>query len=84
MSFRKQKSFVLKIVFLIHGKCMCEGVGEESRHVAGHVDIRVGTYILVLECVCVVAIACALRWGVALVREFIYWALLTPFMGKYF
>ena len=26
---------------------------------------------------CVFAIACALRWGVALVGEFFYWALLT-------
>ena len=25
--------------FFIHGKCMCEGVGEESRHGAWHVDI---------------------------------------------
>ena len=30
--FQKQKkSFVLKTVF-IHGKCMCEGVSEDSRH----------------------------------------------------
>ena len=46
---------------------MCEGVGEDSRHGAGYVDIRVGMCILLLECVCVFAIACALRWGVALV-----------------
>ena len=38
MSFQKQKSFVLKTDF-IHGKCMCEGVGEDSRHGAWHVDI---------------------------------------------
>ena len=31
MSFRKQKSFVLKTVFM-HGKCMCEGVSENSKH----------------------------------------------------
>ena len=55
---------------------MCEGVGENSRH-GGHVDIRVGMCILVLECY-VFVIAYALRWGVALVGEFIYWALLTP------
>ena len=43
MSFWEQKSFVLKrVFFFIHGKCMCEGVGEESRHWAWHVDIRVG------------------------------------------
>ena len=29
--FQKQKYFVLKAVF-IYGKCMCEGVGEDSRH----------------------------------------------------
>ena len=37
MSFQKiyiyiiNKSFVLETVF-IHGKCMCEGVDEDSRH----------------------------------------------------
>ena len=51
---------------------MCEGVDEDSRHGVRHVDIRVGMYILNLECVCVVVIACALRWGVALVGKFIY------------
>ena len=30
------------------------------------------------------AIACALRWGVALVGDFLYWALLTPLWEKYF
>ena len=29
-------------------------------------------------------IACALRWGVALVRDFLYWALLTPSWEKSF
>ena len=29
--FQKQKSFILK-TFFIHRKCMCEGVGEDSRH----------------------------------------------------
>ena len=28
--------------------------------------------------VCLVAIACALRWGVTLVGDYHYWALLTP------
>ena len=51
---------------------MCEGVGKDSRHGVCHVDIRVGMCILLLEYVCVFAIACALRWGVALVGEFIY------------
>ena len=30
------------------------------------------------------AIACALRWGVALVGDFLYWAKLTPLWEKYF
>ena len=30
------------------------------------------------------AIACALRWGVALVGDFLYWAYLTPLWEKYF
>ena len=29
--FQKQNLFVLKTVF-IHDKCMCKGVGEDSRH----------------------------------------------------
>ena len=32
MIFRKQNSFVLKTFFFIHGRCMCEGVGEDSKH----------------------------------------------------
>ena len=52
MSFQKQKSFVLKTIFFIHDKCMWEGFGKDSRHWVGHVDIRVGMCILVLECVC--------------------------------
>ena len=32
MSFQKKKKyFVLETVF-IHGKCMCEGIGEDSRY----------------------------------------------------
>ena len=31
MSLKKKKSFVLETVF-IHRKCMCEGVGKDSRH----------------------------------------------------
>ena len=46
--FRKQKIFVLKIVF-IHGKCICEGVSEDSRHRARHVDIHVEMSMLLLE-----------------------------------
>ena len=45
-SFREQKSFVLKIVILLaFGLGMCEGVGEDSRHGIGHVDIQVGSRI---------------------------------------
>ena len=43
-SFREQKAFVLKTVILLaFGLGMCEGVGEDSRHGIGHVDIRVGS-----------------------------------------
>ena len=52
MSFQRQKSFVLKTVFFIQGKCMCEGVDEDSRHGAWHVDIPIGMCIILLECVC--------------------------------
>ena len=38
--FQTPKYFVLKTVF-IHGKCTCEGVDEDSRHGAWHVDIQV-------------------------------------------
>ena len=44
VSFREQKVFVLKTVFLLaFGLGMCEGVGEDSRHGIGHVDIQVGS-----------------------------------------
>ena len=44
--------FCLETIF-IHGKCMCEGVGEDSSHGIGHVDIRVGVLVMnSLECVC--------------------------------
>ena len=42
--------FYLETIF-IHGINMCEGVGEDSRHRIGHVDIRVGI-MNSLECVC--------------------------------
>ena len=42
--------FFLETVF-IHGISMYEGVGEDSRHRIGHVDIRVGI-MNSLECVC--------------------------------
>ena len=48
----KNKYLCFENSFSIHGKCMCEGVGEDSRHETWHVDIRVEMYILLLECVC--------------------------------
>ena len=44
--FQEQKTFVLKTVFLLAFDLgMCEGVGEDSRHGIGHVDIQVGSCI---------------------------------------
>ena len=45
VSFQGQKDFVGKTrCFYSHiGLGLCEGVGEDSRHVFGHVDIRVGS-----------------------------------------
>ena len=45
VSFKEQKAFVVKTgYFYSHiGLGMCEGVGEDSRHGFGHVDIRVGS-----------------------------------------
>ena len=46
VSFREQKAFVLKTVFLLSfGLSMCEEVNEDSRHEIGHVDIQVGSCI---------------------------------------
>ena len=46
MCFQEQKPFVLKKMFLLaFGLGMCEGVGEDSRHEIGHVDIQVGSCI---------------------------------------
>ena len=53
VSFREQKTFVLKIVILLaFGLGMCEGVGEDSRHGIGHVDIQVGSRICLSVIVC--------------------------------
>ena len=44
VSFQEQKAFVLKTVILLaFGLGMCEGVGENSGHGIGHIDIRVGS-----------------------------------------
>ena len=46
MCFREQKAFVLKTVFLLaFGLGMCEGVGEDSRHEFGNVDIQLESCI---------------------------------------
>ena len=39
-------------VLLAFGLGMCEGVGEDSRHGIGHVDIQVGS------CICLSVIVC--------------------------
>ena len=45
-SLLEQKAFVLKtIILLAFGLGMCEGVGEDSRHGIGHVDIQVRSCI---------------------------------------
>ena len=49
--FSRTKHFVLKKVFLTLGLGMRKGVGENSSHGSGHVDIQVGI-INSLECVC--------------------------------
>ena len=42
--FQEQIAFVLKTVILLaFGLGICEGVGEDSGHGIGHVDIRVGS-----------------------------------------
>ena len=52
-SFLEQKAFVLKTVILLaFGLGMCEGVGEDSRHGIGHVDIQVGSCIFLSVIVC--------------------------------
>ena len=48
---KKKKTFVLKTMFPTLGLGMREGVGEDSSHGIGHVDIRVGI-MNSLECVC--------------------------------
>ena len=83
MSFREQKAFVLKTgYFYSHiGLGMCEGVGEDSGHGIGHIDIRVGScnYLNVFVCH-----TCALRWGVTHVGNYLYLALLTVSRDHHF
>ena len=56
------------------GLGMCEGVGDDLRHGFGHVDILVGSWNFLNV---IVFHACALRWGVTHVGNYLYWALLT-------
>ena len=60
---------------------MREGVGEDSRHGFGHVDIRVGSLNFLNVIVCH---ASALRWRVTHVGNYHYWALLTLSRDHYF
>ena len=48
------------VIFLIHGLGKCEGVGEDSRHGNGHLDIQVGSHIYLSVCL-LLSIAYALR-----------------------
>ena len=44
MCFQEQIAFVLKTVILFAFDLgICEGVGEDSGHGIGHIDIRVGS-----------------------------------------
>ena len=61
--FSRTTSFFLNDIFLIHGLGKCEGVGEDSRHENGHLDIQVGSRIYLSVCLHRI-IAYALRWGV--------------------
>ena len=63
MYFQEQQVLFTKLYFLIHGLGKCEGVGEDSRHENGHVDIQVGSRIYLSVC-SNWSIAYALRWGV--------------------
>ena len=74
--FSRTKSLCFEnwIFLLTFGLGICEGVGEDSGYGIGHVDIRVSSCYCLNMFVCH---ACALRWGVTQVGNFLYWALLT-------
>ena len=62
--FSRTIGFVLKmIIFLIHGLGKCKGVGEDSRHGNGPVDIQVGSRIYLSVCLNW-STAYTLRWRV--------------------
>ena len=51
--FSRTKSFCFEnCILLVFVLGMCEGVGEDSRHGFGHVDIQVGS------CICLSMIVC--------------------------
>ena len=51
--FSRTKTFCFENYnFLTFGLGMCEGVGEDSRHGIGHVDIQVGS------CICLSVFGC--------------------------
>ena len=53
VSFREQIfSFRKTVILLAFGSGMCEGVGYNSRHRIGHVDIQVGSCIYLSVIVC--------------------------------
>ena len=53
MMFSRTKTFCFKnYIFLTFGLGMCEGVGEDSRHGIGHVDIQVES------CICLNVFGC--------------------------
>ena len=59
VSFREQKAFVLKLdILLVFGLGICEGVGEDSGHGIGLVDIQVGSCNCLDVCF---SMTCALR-----------------------
>ena len=53
---QKNKYLCFKNDFSYMANSMCEGVGEDSRHGTGHVDIQVGICMICLN-VCLVSIA---------------------------
>ena len=74
LSTNKTNIFVLETIF-IHGTSMCKRVGEDSRHGIEHVDMCT----LHLDvCFIVRPLPVHFRWGVAIVGDYHYWALLTP------
>ena len=68
--FSRTKFFCFEsCILLAFGLGMCKGVGEDSRHGFGHVDIQVGS------CIClsvIVAMTCALRWEVTHIGNYHY------------